>query len=82
MLEVIEECVNESFVKKIDVSSLSREQLMVLLSRYPCASTTELIFSQSKSIKELKEILMSHFVSYRGCVEKGDLVDRILETCK
>lgn len=31
--------------------------------------------------KELKEILAAHNVSAAGCVEKSDLVERILEKC-
>lgn len=33
------------------------------------------------SVKELKEILAAHSVSAAGCVEKSDIVERILEKC-
>ena len=29
------------------------------------------------TVKELKEILSFHFVDYKGCVEKWELLDRV-----
>jgi hypothetical protein len=36
---------------------------------------------EALSVKELKEILAAHSISAAGCVEKGDIVQRVLEHC-